>query len=173
MNKYASLYLTKLSETIDGDPHITKDSKKQDPTLAGLSGAAGSLIFPFGAAIPGAYAGVQSKSVGEGLKATGYGILGPLLGMLGGGAIGGLGGAALGGLTGGALGLGAGMSNGAPSFGAGVGAGIGIPAGAISGATLGALLGAPVAGYVGSRNAARKYNERLEQELNKQQKKSE
>lgn len=151
MNKYASLYLEKLSEAVPDNPHINKDSRKQDPTLAGGLGVASSLFWPLGAAAPGLYAATQSNSLGETLKATGNGLLWPFLGTVGGG----IGGAALGGVAGRLVDF---IAKQRGSMMAGS---FTVP-GALGGGLLGGLIGGPVAGYVGSRNAARRYNERLD-----------
>ncbi len=172
MNKYASLYLNKLSEVVDGDPHINKDSKKQDPGIAGGLGLLSSLTWPLGSVAPGIYAGVQSKSLGEGIKATGNGLLWPAVGTIGGG----LAGAATGGVAGFIIdqilsnqGGVNGMRYNFSQMGRDAIPPVG--AGALTGLALGGILGGPIAGYLGSRNAARKYNERLKQELsnNKEQ----
>lgn len=158
MNKYASLYLTKLSETIDSDPSINKDSLKQDPTLAGGLGVASSLFWPLGAVAPGLYAGSRSNSLGESLKATGHGLLWPLVGTVGGS----IGGAALGGISGKI------MDYIAQQRGSTLAGNLTVP-GALGGALVGGLIGGPVAGYIGSRNYARNYNDRLKKELKKSQ----
>jgi len=156
MNKYASLYLNKLSEAIDSDPNINKDSLKQDPTLAGGLGVVSSLFWPLGAAAPGLYAGARSNSLGESLKATGNGLLWPAVGTVGGA----IGGATLGGVAGNI------MDFIAKQRGSMLAGNLTAP-GALGGALVGGLVGGPVAGYLGSRNAARRYNERLKQELDK------
>ncbi len=163
MNKYASLYLNKLSEEVSSDPHLNQGSKKQDTGIAGGLGAIGSLFWPLGAAAPGIYAAGQSKSLGEGLRAAGNGLVWPIVGTAGGA----LAGTAVGGVAGliidkllrnqgGVDGFKYNISRLDPNA---------IPAaglGAVSGMALGGLLGGPIAGYLGSRNAARRYNERLD-----------
>jgi hypothetical protein len=158
MNKYTETYLNKLSEDLYEEDEDAP--QKQNPTAAGALGAIGSTAWPLGALAPGVYAGAQSKSLGQGLRATGAGLAWPLIGSLGGGAIG----AGIGGTVGGLLGL-ASPSNiqgGGPNSSYAERIVLKSLGGAGAGGIIGALLGAPIAGYYGSKASAKKYNRKLD-----------